>query len=424
VNYLFYKNDKNFDLTTKGYHSLSDQTKKILVSLNSPLKMTLFAKRGDWDYYLSNIEKYDFASKNITLQAIDIDSDISKVRFHNITENGTLLLEYKGRKVTFKIKSELNITNNILKVLRDKAVKVYFSTGHGELDFQSKKKLGADILGKAISSSNYKLIPLDLLRENIPKDIDALLIAAPRYGFLDSEVDKLESFLNRGGNLVILLQANLLKTNFKNLYDLFRKNGVMVRESIVIDRLAKTLGSEFTTPVVSEFSKNHRITKDFSGRVLFPLSLAFEKVKPLEQIVTFEKLAWTAASPATWAETDIEGVIAGKSALDDKDIKGPITLAATVSNKKNQSRIVLFGSGAFVSNAFESQSNNFNLFLNSLSWILDDEGIISINRPGLKNSKVLISLSQETLILFFILICIPGSFFLLGFYFYRRALNQ
>lgn len=423
INYLAFKNDNILDLTTQGYHSLSDQTDKILKSLKAPLKMTLFAKRGDWDYYLSNIEKYDYASKKISLKAVDIDTDIAAVRYYDIKENGSLLLEYQGRKVVFQVRSELNITNNILKVIREKEIKIYYTTGHGEIDFKSKKQLGGSILAKAIRSSNYQLKPLDLIRDKVPKDIDAILITAPKYGFLDSEITKLKSFLSRGGNLVLLLQSNLLKTNFINLYKFLKENGVVVKESIVIDRLAKTQGSEFTTPVVNSFNQSHGITKNFKGRVLFPLSLIFQKEKSKSSIINFKKLMWTAASPATWAETDIEGVVAGKASLDSKDIEGPVTLAATVANKQNHSRIVLFGSGTFISNAFESQSSNFNLFLNSLSWILDDEGLISLDRPGMKSSKVLISLSQETLILFFILICIPGTFFLMGFYFYRRSLN-
>ena len=423
LNYLFYKNDKVFDLTTKKYHTLSLQSQKIISSLEETLEMTLFAKRGDWDYYLSNLDKYANESKKIKLEALDIDSNLSKVRFNNITENGTLLLKYKGRTVQFKIESELNITNNILKVIRTRQIKLYYTASHGELDMSSKQKIGGDVLSRNIKASNYELIQLDLPREGIPNDADALMIIAPRYGFLDSEIDKLSLFLEKGGNLILLIQSNLLGTNFQNLYDLILKNGVKVHESIVIDRLAKTQGSEFTTPVVNEFNKTHPISKNFKGRLLFPLSLIFE-ISNEASYLQLDKLMWTAPSPAAWAETDVQGVINGKSALDENDFKGPVTLSVAIKNSKNHSKIILFGSGTFISNAFESQSQNFNFFLNSLSWALDDEGIISLDRPGLKNNeKVLISLSQETLILFFILICIPGLFFGFAFFLYRRSLN-
>jgi ABC-type uncharacterized transport system involved in gliding motility auxiliary subunit len=422
INFLAVKNDRSVDLTTQKYHSLSEQSKKIVKDLRSTLKITLFAKRGDWDHYLAILDKYEQASDFIVLEALDIDKSLPLIRKFNITENGSILINYKGREVVSKVQSELTVTNSIIKAIRSREINVYYTTGHGELDFNSKEKLGASFLKRSIESVNYNLRPLDLIAENIPSSADAIIIVSPRFGFLENELKKIEDHLNRGGNLMVLLQSNLSGTNQSGLYSLIEKNKIEVVDSIVIDRLAKSQGSEFTTPIINKYSEVSSITKSFKGRVLFPLSTALKLIE--SQDFEAEKLLWTTPFPATWAERDIEGVINGKANFDDTDLKGPITLGISSFNKRNQSKLVVFGSGGFVSNAFESQSLNFNLFLNALSWALDDEGIISISRPGLKNSKVMISLSQETLILFFLLIFLPTLFFIVAFVLYRKALNS
>jgi ABC-type uncharacterized transport system involved in gliding motility auxiliary subunit len=422
INFLVVKNDNTIDLTTQKYHSLSEQSKKIVRDLKKPLKITLFAKRGDWDHYLSILDKYEQASSFIELEALDIDKSLPLVRKFNITESGSILINYDKREVVTKVNSELTVTNGIIKATRSREINLYYTIGHGELDYNSKEKLGASFLKRSIESVNYNLTSLDLLSENIPKSTDAVIISSPRFGFMENEIEKLEKYLSSGGNLIVLLQSNISGTNQTQLYSLLEKNKIKVIESLVIDRLAKTQGSEFTTPIINKYSELSSITKSFKGRVLFPLSTAIETIadSKFEQV----NLLWTTPFPATWAEKDIQGVIDGKANFDSTDLKGPITLGISSFNRENQSKIIVFGSGGFVTNAFESQSSNFNLFLNSLAWVLDDEGIISINRPGLKKSKVMISLSQETLILFFLLIFLPTLFFITAFVLYRKALNS
>ncbi len=422
-NYLILKNDVSIDLTSQKYHSLSEQSKKIVGNLKGPLKITLFAKRGDWDHFLAILDKYENASDFITLEALDIDKSLPLIRKHNITENGSILIEYQDRVVVSKVESELKVTNSLIKAIREREINIFYTTGHGELDFNSKEKLGASFLKRSIESVNYNLRSLDLISQNIPASADAILISSTRFGFLENEIQKLEDYLGRGGNLVVLLQSNLSGANQESLYSFLQRNGVQVVDSIVIDRLAKSQGSEFTTPIINQFGQESSITNSFQGRVLMPLSTAL--VAEDSEHLELKKLLWTTPFPATWAEKNIKGIIDGKATYDlDTDLKGPITLGLTAFNKKNQSKLVVFGSSGFVTNAFESQSANLNLFLNSLSWVLDDEGIISINRPGLKNSKVMISLSQETLILFFLLIFMPTLFFVMSFVLYRRAVNS
>ena len=59
-----------------------------------------------------------------------------------------------------------------------------------------------------------------------------------------------------------------------------------------------------------------------------------------------------------------------------------------------------------------------------LAWVVDDEGIISLNRPELENEMILLSASQVTLIFYFSIVFMPFLFFGIAVYFYRRRLKK
>lgn len=423
INYLGFKNNIYFDLTSKSLHTLSEQSQQIISQVNKPMKMTLFAKRADWDHYLSFLKKYAIINKHIQLSAIDIDTEPALVKLNEIKEAGTVLIEYNDKRVSVSANSELKVTNKLLKIIRDRKIIISYTTGHGELNPKEEADNSSKFLFDHIKDSNYDLFSIDLLKTTeIPKETNAVLVLAPTKGFLDSEILQLKLYLENGGNLIISLGPELKIEKLSNLYAFLLNNGVRFQNSIVIDRLASVQGANATIPIITDYDKEHSITKNFTGRTLFPLSSALLEVPSEDR--NFTSLAKTTLFPASWAEVNIDDVLKGTAKYDEQDIKGPVDLAVAVYNKKTNSKMVVFGSRSFISDAYKSQNTNFNLFLNGLAWAIDDEGIISITRPGLDSERILISMSQDLLILFFLMVCSPTIFFALGVYMYRRRRNK
>ncbi len=423
INYLGFKNNKYFDLTQDKLYSLSDQSQRVLSEVDKKMKFTLFARRGDWDHFLSFLKKYEIENKNISLTAIDIDTQPALVELHKIKKSGTVIIEYDSNKVSVDQLSELNVTNQIIKILRNKNINVYYTIGHSEVDPSDSGQKGSKFLFQKIKDSNYSLRPLDLLKVTaVPTDADVIIILGPKKGFLDLEVRTLEKYLESGGNLFITFAPEMTNSKLKNLYDLVSKFGISYRNSIVVDRLATVQGSNATIPIITHYNTSHNITKNFSGRTLMPLTGAIEKSK--SENIEYSSLMQTSNFPASWAETNIKDVLNGKAAYDKLDIKGPVTVAASSYHKEFNSKVIALGSSSFFINGYETQSNNYNIVLNMLAWLVDDEGIISINRPGLSSERIFISMSQEVLILFFLIICSPTFFFGISIYMYRRRLNK
>ena len=246
------------------------------------------------------------------------------------------------------------------------------------------------------------------------------MVLGPQVSFLDSETAQLSKYLQNGGSLFLALAPSFKKNIYKNLIELAANYGLMLGEDIVIDRLSTVQGAEATIPIISEYNQEHPITAGMSQRTIFPLSAS---VQTIEGQDTATLLAFTSKFPGSWAESDLKGVTEGKAEYQaGKDIQGPIGLigigesTATVKD----SRFVLLGSSSFLINGYQAQSGNGTLFLNSLSWMLSDEGIISFNRTGNENAPVILSSHHIQMIFVISIIIVPIVFFATAVFIYRR----
>jgi ABC-2 type transport system permease protein len=421
VNYLGNKNYREFDLTKEKRNSLTDQTKKILESIDTPLKVTVFARREEWQGILNLLKLYEAASKMIKLEAVDTDLRPDLVQSKGITQNGSIVIEYKDKESTSVIVDELTMTNAILKATRSDDIVFYFVKGHQELSCFQKSPEGISQLCDKLRTQNYHLKEIDLSQtKNIPSDAAAIFILGPTSAFLKSEIDQIQAFINRGGSVFLALAPAFKSELYDNLTALAKPFGLTLGKDLVIDRLSTVQGAEATIPIISQYDPHHPVTAGFTQRTIFPLS---SSVRILEGNDTAQLLAMTSAFPGSWAETDLKAVTKGKAEYKEgQDLKGPVGLLGVgekTSDTKG-SRFVLLGSSSFLINAYQTQSGNTTLFLNAVSWIANDEGIISFNRPGLEEEPVILSAQHLQLIFVISILLVPVVFFGAGIFVYRR----
>ena len=182
-------------------------------------------------------------------------------------------------------------------------------------------------------------------------------------------------------------------------------------------------GVDASVPIITNFDNSHPVTMGFNTRVLFPISSSLVPIK--KEHVKSTVLAKTSNFPGSWAESDLKNINSGKVFFNEnQDTKGPINLMMALENTKTNSKIVISGSAQMVSNAYKSQSSHFNLMLNSIAWLTDDEGIISLNRPGLEEEVIIMSAQELSLIFYFSILFLPFVFFALGIWMYRKRVNR
>ena len=423
VNYLGNKNFKEFDITKEKRNSLTEQTTKVLEMVKAPLKLTVYSKREEWAGILNLLKLYEAHSKQIELEAIDTDLRPDLVKAKGITQNGTVIISYKGQDSAFQIVDELSVTNALLKALREDKIVLYFVTGHQELSCDETSQEGISLLCEKLKQQNYEIRPLDLAKApRVPGDATAVFVLGPISGFLPQEITLLKEYLDDGGSFFLALAPAFKSELYDNLTNLLIPYGLKLGKDVVIDRLSTVQGTEATIPIISQYSSDHPITKGFNLRTVFPLSSSVSTIEGKDNATL---LASTSAFPGSWAETNLKGVTEGKAQYEEKqDKKGPIGLLGisenAVKNGTGNSRVVLLGSSSFLVNAYQNQAGNTTLFLNTVSWMVNDEGIISFNRPGLEEFPVVLSSQHLHMIFVISIIFVPIVFFGSAIFIYRR----
>jgi ABC-type uncharacterized transport system involved in gliding motility auxiliary subunit len=421
LNYLGNKNYREFDITSAKRNSLTEQSRKVLEMVDAPLQFTVFSRREEWMGILTLLRLYEAQSRHVKLQAIDTDVRPDLVKEKSINENGTVLIDYMGRQSRFKIQDELSVTNALLRILRTEEIVIYIVTGHGELSCQEQGQEGISHLCQQIEAQNYQIRQLDLTRtKEVPRDASAVLVPGPVRGFLDQEAQQLGNYLQRGGNLLLALAPSFAADIYANLTTLAKPYGLSLGRDIVIDRLSTIQGAEATIPIVNKYDEHHPVTAGFNQRTIFPLSASVNLIPGKDNA---NLLAFTSDFPASWAETDLKAVTEGKAEYKEGvDQKGPVALLGIgeASQGGRDSRLVLLGSSSFLINAYQTQSANSVLLLNTLSWLVNDEGIISFNRPGQEEHPVILSAQHLNMIFMISILLVPIVFFGTGIYVYRR----
>ena len=421
-NFLAYKNVWQIDLTENRHNTLSDQTLSILKSIKGTIRVKIFAPKSNSAHHLALVNLYRYKKNDIEIEVIDPSLRPDLVKLHGIQKIGTILLEYKDKKQLVTRTSELEMTNALIRLSREKVPSLYVLTGHGEKSFRHEGPEGFSELAKLIEKSTYTFEEVDLrTKEAIPDTVDLIIILGPKNDFMENELNMLEAFLKRGGGLLVGIDPDLNKFNVQNLRNFLKKNGIQINNDFVIDTKSHINGSWGTVPLVSKLNQNHPITRHFEEKVFFPLVSSVQIVK--ESKLKGEKLAESSLFPNSWAERNPQELVDGRVAFGpEKDEPGPMAMGMGL--EKNKARIVAFGNSTFVSNQYAKFSSNFILFLNSLSWQIGHDELISFNRPAIEETgPIIISAPQLGIIFYFSVLFTPIILIIASIFCYRKRLH-
>ena len=440
INYIANRENKRWDLTSSRLYTLSDQTQKVLRSLDAPLRITVFAREVDFPRYRDRLGEYAYTSKRVSIDYVDPDKKPGLARQYQITSENTLVFEYKGRTERVTSDAEQDVTNGIIKAVTGQEKKVYLVQGHGEKDPSSSERTGYSAANTALGRDNYKVDKLVLAQQaDVPADASVLIIAGPRNDFLPQEVDALRRYLAKGGKILFMLDPR--ETNdappLTNLVGLLKEWGVDVGDNVVVDAsgVGQLLGTNELVPVAASYP-THPITDRFNLLTAFPLA---RSVSPVPG-GTGGHLAqsFVETSPRSWSETDIVNVMkGGEIAFDEAkgDRKGPVSIGAAVSasapeaspagqdkasGPKPETRIAVIGDSDFAANFAVGIQGNRDLFMNTVNWLGQQENLIAIRPREPDDRRVTLTSFQQQLILWLSLGVIPALIIVSGVYTWWR----
>ncbi len=419
ANFLLQKHFWKWDLSRGKLNTLSDQTQKLMKGLKVPVKAVIFTKSQQEEKMKVGplLDNYRSLNSKFEIEYVDPDKETARAAVAGIKDYHTLILQVGQRDSKIVDPTEEKITNALIKLTSDKAITVCAVTQHAEKSFLNIDGVGYSIVKKLLTDQAYEFKEVNFRAEGkVPETCSALVIAGPASGFFPSEVTALSEYLNQGGRVFFALDAGL-----KPPYDpapelttLLKDWGIRLPVAVVLDPHSKVNRLEATIPVTSTYSKENPITSEFQEVVVLPLLRPIEIFKDTPKGLKVQWLVQT--TPDSWAKSNIASLSKDREIrFDEKsDIRGPMNAMVAIngkregSNASRETRIVVIGSSLFASNQWgRLGKDNFDLFVNSISWLADDEKMISIRDREEERSLLQLNEVQGSLILYVTVILVP-----------------
>jgi len=406
LGYLAMRHHIQRDVTYNASNSLEPGSVEVLRQLSGPVTITVYAT--EQDARLGDIRKIirDFLSlyqrykPDIQLVFIDPEKETEKARAAQIRFNGEMVIEYAGRSEHLTQINEQIVTSTLLRLAHTRDQTVMYLDGHGErkLDGIANFDLGS-LFGAKLKQNGFHLGSLNLaLAQEVPGNASVLVITQPQLDLMPGEVDKLLRYVDRGGNLLWLVDAEPLH----GLERLAEKLDILLPPGIVIDPAATEMNAPATWSLGATYPP-HAITHNFNLTTAFPSArqLLWNENPDWQHHVLVEAAArgWVTINPPK-----------GKPRFDKQhDTPGPIVIAMALQRNINgrEQRIVVVGNGAFLSNSFAGNGGNVDLGMNMVNWLAGEEHLITQQLRAAKDSKLELSATQLRLISISFLLGLP-----------------
>ncbi len=395
------------DLTFNASNSLEPASISVLKQLSGPVNITVYATMQD--PRLGDIRKiireflslYQREKPDLKLVFIDPEKEPEKTREARIQLNGELVVEYAGRSEHLTQINEQTLTSALLRLAHTRSQTVMYLDGHGErkLDGRANHELGT-LFGAKLKQNGFKINSLNLsIAQDVPDNTSVLVITQPQVDLMPGEIDKLLRYVDRGGNLLWLVDAEPMH----GLERLTEKLGLLLPPGIVIDPAATEMNAPATWSLGTTYPP-HPVTHDFNLITAYPSARPVawnENTEWKHQIlVEVASRGWV-----TRSATDLSNPHFDKQ----HDTPGPVTIALALNRDINdkEQRIVVVGNGAFLSNSFAGNGGNVDLGVNMINWLASDEQLITLQPRAAKDSNIILTKMQLNFISVGFLLGVP-----------------
>jgi ABC-type uncharacterized transport system involved in gliding motility auxiliary subunit len=406
VQALSFRHSARWDLTENKRFSLSPQTIQLLGGLKTEVDAVAFfrsdqpGKRTAEDL-LKQYARY--ANGKFTWKSADPDREPGLARRYGIEQYGTIVLETKAKSEKVLDADEEKLTNGLVKVTREGKRVVYVLQGHGESELTSTERPGFSEAKSAMEKANYEVKPLVLARAGkVPDDATVVILAGPRNDLFPPELEALDAYVSRGGKVFAMVNP------FQNegLKKYLVKYGFQLDDDLVVEQnpIGRLFGIGPEVPIIQQY-ESHPITRDLGGvTTLFPLTRSITALKTPPKDVNVQVLART--SRDSWGETNRADLQRGVAKPDSEDPKGPLAVAAVATLDK--ARIVVYGTSNLAANQFLNIQGNRDFFLNTVSWLAEEEDQISVRPKDVKQTPVFMSANQAQAVNLLPMVVLPG----------------
>jgi ABC-type uncharacterized transport system involved in gliding motility auxiliary subunit len=401
-----------WDVSQNGRNSLSEASVEILQKLQGPVQVTAYATEqhaqlGDIRKIIADfVALYQRVKPDLSLTFIDPVAQPILTQEADVQVNGEMVIRFNQRVEHLTVINEQAFSNALMRLVRAEDKLIVALSGHGErrLDGNANYDLGG--FGRHLRTNGFNSQQLNLaIEQDVPVNASMLLIASPQTDLLPGEVSKLLNYIDRGGNLLWLVDQESLR----GLLPLTEKLRLTLTPGVVVDPQAEQLKAPITFALGAIYGQ-HVITNNFDYITVFPFA---------RQITINENEEWSSvslveAAQQGWVETgDLNGAVNFDQA---DDVAGPISIAVALTRniQDREQRIVVVGSGHFLANTYLGNGSNLDFGINLINWLTGDEELIVIQPRATLDSNLILSESELILIAIGFLVLLPLLFLVSG----------
>ncbi len=451
VNWVAVKKNFKKDLTSNKLHTLSDQTQNVVRGLKEEVRVRVWTTniaqmsegvdmRGFFDNYSQlGGEKLKIEIRNPNEFSADAEAD--QIRRNNVIVVKAMGSGREARIENFSdSKGEEQLTNALIQATKGRKKVVCFVSGHGQPSLDNREAQGVSTLKEALEKSNYEARELLLVNnEKVPADCEALANIGPRNAPLERESAILKSYLAAGGSMISLIGPRAPK----EWRDSFKAYGVEIRQDLLIDPYRPESPIFVAT---RNYARDVPMTEGFSLITVFPEASSIQVPTKSESedltvrpFVSSEARTYTKSGNIAQirdvrpASSDLKGpvpvgVLIEKALASPPetsvpeargDVPDPMAEHPEGEPHKKKERVILFSNDLFVVNGVIANAGNSDLFMNSLSYLLQDSELIGIRPRDLRQTFLKLTSQDIRKVWGFILI-VAGLFIVFGFRAARR----
>ena len=416
VNFLAIRRDMTWDLTTQQVFKLSEQTRKGLDRLTSPIQAYVVAKPDGFGRFREILTAYEQASPNIRVEYVDADRHPARVKEWGVINYGTVVFEQNGRRLRVMLNREQELTNALIRLTTRRDLKAYFTQGHGERGLIRETRANFTSALSVLERDNYKVESLVLAQATtVPADASLLIVAGPSADFLAFETELLQEYLRRGGKALFLLDP-VVGSDMRHLPVLesaLAEWGISLGHDVVIDTTdsRRLPGADASVPVIVTYP-SHEATRDFSLVTAYPLA---QSVRIIAGSTTTGRRTSDVVrtSDRSWSISSVDRVVKGREPVFDEriDRRGPLTLAVSVAQKVSEggeTRLIVVGDSDFAANAMVGIQGNADMFVNMTNWLTEQGDLISVRPRGEGDQRITLTAVQFRGLHWFSVVVVPA----------------
>lgn len=450
INFIAHNHFVRVDLTKNQLYAISDTSKEIVKNLDDIVQIKVYFS-DELPNNLLTVRQYigdildefnSYSNGNLKIEFLNSNDDkfkdgvkkygIPEIQM-NIVEKDKMVVKngYLGVAVVYGDKFEtipvvqnlLNIEYNLIsgikKVTSDRTYNIAFVSGHNEpiLDRKVALEQGQNSISLLVDNlkKNYNVSSVDLTTQDVDlSSIDTLFLVGPKENLKDDEIEKIDSFVHNGGNLIVFADAIDINSDFQaipmdlNINDLLNKYGINIEKQFILDSINEmaTFNQGFMNFILNyplwvkavneNFNQNNPIVTKLSS-ISFPWvsSFTLSDVDGIKQniLVNSSNKAWLENEPFNINPNEIQNVLDKKqyplavllnTSFNKEDVKVDEKKSEKNTEEKlNQnttnSNILFVPNSRFITNTYLNKfRNNLVFVMNAVDFVTLDDSLIDI----------------------------------------------